>query len=331
MALRIQTSTSLQLINRGVSRAQSDLRVSLRRLATGLRINGASDDAAGLAISERLNARVRGALMTIQNLNMGASAVQVIEGALDQSERALMRMRELSVAAASETLNAQDRDALNAEFKLLSAHLDAIAEQTHYNGIRLLDGQHQQLKLQVGGERGDTFQVKLAHVSACELGRQARYTTQRRGVFAGPAETGDLKLNGVAIRGTEPTDDDISYSFSSGSSIAKAAAINDATQFTGVRAIVEHNSFTGFEPIRAVDHSPQRFFKPSSPDTPVSAASSASAATHLQRDASGLKRSAVFSALLFVVTIVTTCSCLVGPRRRSAPRGPSPSPVVVAA
>ena len=261
MPLSINTPRSLNRIARGVGGTQSQLRVSLQRLASGLRINESRDDAAGLAISERLSSRLRGALSSIQNMNAGASLLQVVDGALNESQHALMRMRELSVMAASETLNDDDRRALNVEFKLLNAQLAMIAEQTNYNGIKVLDGSHQSLELQVGAQADDLFRLNLAHVAPNELGRQARYTTQRRGVFVSDTSTGDLIINGVAVRETVDSDDLISYSHSSGSALAKAAAVNAVTEFTGVRAIVGHNVIRGFEPVRKVSLDPQHFFK----------------------------------------------------------------------
>jgi flagellin-like hook-associated protein FlgL len=261
MPLYINTTRSFHQIARGVDEAQSKLRVSLRRLSSGLRINQSRDDAAGLAISERLSSRLRGALSSIQNMNAGASLLQVVDGALNESQHAILRMRELSVMAANETLTDIDRRALNVEFKLLNAQLDMIAEQTNYNGIHLLDGAHQSLELHIGSQADDAFRLKLAHVTANELGRQARYTTQRRGVFVSDTSTGDLKINGVAVRETVDSDDLLSYSHSYGSSIAKAAAVNAVTEFTGVRALIGHNVIRGFEPIRKVDLDPQHFFK----------------------------------------------------------------------
>lgn len=260
MTLRIYSSRPDFLVAAGISRSQTQLEVSLRRISSGLRINQSRDDVAGLAISERFTAQLRGALASIQNMNSGISLLQVVEGAMNESALALQRMRELSVAAASETLNDQDREALNIEFQLLSHHLDAIAEQTNYNGVKLLSGSHQSLELQVGSNSSDRFKINLARLDAVELGRQARYRTERRGVFISDMETGDLKINGVAIRASVAADDTISYSFGRGSSIAKAAAINAVTEFTGVRAIVGHNVIRAFEPIREISLDSLNYF-----------------------------------------------------------------------
>ena len=261
MVLRIHSSLAFTQVKRGVDRSQSRLQVSLERISTGLRMNHSKDDVAGLAISERLSARMRGALASIQNLNAGISLFQVVDGALNESTQAVLRMRELAVAAASETLSDRERAAMDVEFQLLSAQLDSIAEETNFNGIKLLGGDHQELALHIGGNANDSFRVKLDCVTATELGRQARYTTERRGVFISDVSTEDLKINGVTIRASVDQDDLISYSFSRGSSIAKAEAINAATPFTGVRAIVGHNVIRGFEPVRAVNLDPQNFFK----------------------------------------------------------------------
>lgn len=261
MPLRISSPKSFAQIRRSAEQAQHSMQVSLQRLSSGLRINQSADDAAGLAISERLSAQVRGALSSIQNMNLGTSLLQVAEGALNETQNALLRMRELSVFSATETLTELEREALNIEFKLLTAQIDLIAEQTQFNGIKLLSGTHRALELQVGYARDDLFRIELAKANATELGRQARYTTQRRGVFISDLQTGDININGVDIRGTVEADDILSYSFASGSAISKAKAINHSTQFTGVRAIVGHNVIRGFEPIRKISLDPQSFFK----------------------------------------------------------------------
>lgn len=261
MPFSIMSPRSFVQIARGVDQSQSTMKVSLERLSSGLRINRSADDAAGLAISERLSSKIRGALASVQNMNMGTSLLQVIDGALNESQAALMRMRELSVISANETLTENEREALNTEFQLLSAQLDMISEQTNFNGIKLLDGKYRNLELQIGSGAEDVFRVGLCKATASELGRQARYTTQRRGVFISDIATGDMKINGVNIRATGESDDELSYSFGSGSAIAKAKAINHSTQFTGVRAIVGHNVISGFEPIREIELDPQSFFK----------------------------------------------------------------------
>ena len=261
MSFRISSPKSFSQIARGLNQSQSTMQVSLRRLASGLRVNQSADDAAGLAISERLTSKIRAALSTIQNMNLGTSLLQVAEGALNETQSSLMRMRELSLIAANETLTDLERRALDTEFQLLTSQINSIAEQTQFNGIKLLDGQHRAIELQVGSSAEDVFRVNLAKATANELGRQARYTTQRRGVFVSDLATGDVKINGINIRATGEGDDELSYSYSSGSSIAKAKAINHSTEFTGVRAIVGHNVIRAFEPIRDITLGPDRFFK----------------------------------------------------------------------
>lgn len=261
MSFRIASPRSFLQLAKGMDQAQSTMQVSLERLASGLRINHSADDAAGLAISERLSSRIRGALSSIQNMNLGTSLLQVADGALNETQTSLMRMRELSVTAASETLTDLERKALNVEFQLLTSHIDVIAEQTNFNGIKLLSGNHRSLELHVGSSADDFFRIDLTKATANELGRQSRYATQRRGVFISDMETGDLKINGVNIRGTEEVDDDLSYSYASGSAISKAKAINHATPFTNVRAIVGQTVIRAFEPIRPIELGPQKFFK----------------------------------------------------------------------
>lgn len=261
MSLSVQSNPLERAARQSARRVDDALSLTLRRIASGVRVQQSGDDAAGLSISERLNAQVLGANQSLQNISHGASLVQVIDGALAETQAALQRMRELSVQAASETLSRADRDALSEELQALVRHVDAIATQTQFNGKAVISGEFDAVTLHIGGEASGAYQLRLANATSEALGRQARYTSQRRGAFVGDLATGDVTINGVAIRGTGESDDLTSYSYASGSAIAKARAINDSARFTGVRAIVEATRVESFEPLRAVELTPQAFFK----------------------------------------------------------------------
>jgi len=211
---------------------------SFERLSSGLRINSARDDAAGLAISNRMTAQIRGLDQAVRNSNDGISLAQTAEGALQETTNILQRIRELSVQAASDHNNLSDRQSLQEEVSQLIAEVDRISENTSFNGLKLLNGDVIALQLQVGANVGETLDVGIGKMDAEELARQMRRISAG-GVdttFAIDA-TNSLQISGVDIRESVATDDNLSTSNKAGSAISKAAAINDAFEFTGVRAI----------------------------------------------------------------------------------------------
>jgi flagellin len=142
---------------RNLNRSQSDLAISLQRLSSGLRINSAKDDAAGLAIAERMTTQVRGLDQARRNANDGISLSQVAEGALQSSADILQRMRELAIQSANATNSASDRLALNAEVQQLSQELQRISTNTEFNGQRLLDGSFTSASFQIGANANQTI------------------------------------------------------------------------------------------------------------------------------------------------------------------------------
>jgi flagellin len=153
----IATNVPSLTARRNLDRSNSVLGLALQRLSSGLRINGAQDDAAGLAISERFAARIRGLDQARRNANDGVSLAQTAEGALQSSADILQRIRELSVQAANATNSATDRQALNAEVQQLSQELQRIAASTEFNGRKLLDGSFSAAGFQVGANANQTI------------------------------------------------------------------------------------------------------------------------------------------------------------------------------
>ena len=133
------------------------LATAMERLSTGLRINSAKDDAAGLAISERMNAQVRGFGMAIKNANDGLSMSQTADGAYGEVASMLQRMRELAVQASNGTMGPLDRTSIQLEIDELKAEIENVATKTHFNNIPLLDGTATGVVLQVGANEGDTI------------------------------------------------------------------------------------------------------------------------------------------------------------------------------
>lgn len=164
MGLRINTNISSLNAQRNLGSVTERLGTSFRRLSTGLRITQASDDAAGLAISERLRSQIRSLDQAKRNANDGVSLVQTAEGALGETSNILSRMRELAVQANNGTVSTKDKTTLNEEFTALVDEVNRIARSTEFNGINLLDGSASNLSLQVGfGVTGgvDTVGVSL--------------------------------------------------------------------------------------------------------------------------------------------------------------------------
>jgi flagellin len=232
--------------------AQNSLRVSglnqstaMERLSTGIRINSAKDDAAGLAISTRMTANIRGISAAIRNANDGISLTQTAEGSLTSIGDNLQRIRELAVQSANSGNNPSDRAALNSEASQLIAEIDRIANNSTFNGIKLLDGSYKDQSLQVGAgnEQNDRISISIGDARTERLG--AATTAQAVGV---PITKGDQIENGqVTINGTNvgaTFSDGVSIYQSEGSAISKANAINAISNKTGVIASTRATTYT---------------------------------------------------------------------------------------
>ena len=138
--MRINHNISAMITQSALGNADNSMGKSLEKLSTGLRVNRASDDAAGLAVSERLRAQVRGLGRAKMNAQDGIALLQIAEGALNEMDSILQRQRELAVQAASDTLTSADRSYLNVEYGQLNQEIDRIASSTQYNGMNLLNG-----------------------------------------------------------------------------------------------------------------------------------------------------------------------------------------------
>lgn len=162
MALSINTNVSSLNAQRNLSKSQETLNTSLQRLSTGLRINSAKDDAAGLAISTRFTTQINGLNQAVRNANDGISLAQTGEAALDEMTNNLQRIRELSVQSANATNSASDRAALDAEVQQRLAEIDRIGSQTSFNGRKILDGSFGSATFQVGSNVGETISLDLS-------------------------------------------------------------------------------------------------------------------------------------------------------------------------
>jgi flagellin len=246
----------MTILNTNISAvaAQNSLRTTglnqtraMERLSSGIRINSAKDDAAGLAISTRMTANIRGLAAAIRNANDGISLTQTAEGSLASIGDNLQRIRELAVQSANSTNNATDRAALHAEASQLVSEIDRIAANATFNGIKLLDGSYQDQNLQVGSgnEANDRISISIASAKSSSLGvgGGSSYSTVVNGGTAATAvgstalASGALALNGYVV-GAASTDG-VSSTGSDSSGIAVAAAINAVSGQSGVTASVQ--------------------------------------------------------------------------------------------
>jgi len=150
MGMQINTNVSALNAYRNLSSTQNDLSKSLEKLSSGLRINRAADDAAGLAISEGLRSQVNGLNVAARNAQDGISVIQTAEGALTEVHAILQRVRDLAVQAGNDSNNTKSRDAIKTEIDALAEELTRVAESTNFNGIKLLNGDNPTLTFQVG-------------------------------------------------------------------------------------------------------------------------------------------------------------------------------------
>jgi len=228
MGLSISTNVMSLNAQRNLGASQSELAKSMQRLSSGLRINSAKDDAAGLAISDRMTSQIRGLNQAVRNSNDGISLAQTAEGALQESTNILQRMRELAVQSANDTNTSSDRSSLQAEAAQLTSELDRIANTTQFNGQRVLDGSFSSGVFQVGANAGETITFGISSAKASSIGGIADAT----GTEVSSAAATDITLTVGSGTATTITS---SASFTGSltgqdatSAYAKAAAINDA-------------------------------------------------------------------------------------------------------
>lgn len=246
MASVVNTNMGSLNAQRNLTMSQNSLSVSLQRLSSGLRINSAKDDAAGLAISDRMSTQIRGLNQATRNANDGISLAQTAEGALNSVSDSLQRIRELAVQSANSSNSSTDRIALNNEASQLIAEIQRVATTTSFNGVNLLDGSFTAKNFQVGANAGQTITIDSianAQTTALGVGVNAGFSTAQTGAKLNGygMASGNLALNGKNVGAT--TTDGVSAFDGKGSAIAVAAAINAAN--TGVTATAQANSLTG--------------------------------------------------------------------------------------
>ncbi|WP_180124698.1 flagellin [Rhodoferax sp. BLA1] len=200
MASTINTNVASLTAQRNLGTSQGSLNTSIQRLSSGLRINSAKDDAAGLAISERFTSQIRGLNQAARNANDGISLAQVTEGAMKSAGDILQRVRELAVQSANASNSASDRQALQAEVGQLVAELDRISQTTEFNGAKLLDGSFGTQQFQVGANANQTITASTANLRTNVYGNNQVSGTNAAGATAttGATPAAAYGTNGVA-------------------------------------------------------------------------------------------------------------------------------------
>jgi flagellin len=243
MALTVNTNVASLTSQRNLSGSQEALKTSLERLSTGLRINSAKDDAAGLAISERFTAQIRGLDQGVRNANDGISLAQTAEGALGEVTNNLQRIRELAVQASNATNTTTDRAALQNEVSALIAEIDRVASQTAFNGTKLLNGGFNGAVFQIGANAGDAITIdSIANSTTGNLGNESYgyYATADFDATGYLTAASYSAVGGLVI---SYNTGEVSLSVDAASSDAQRAgqvveAINNQTGTTGVFAYI---------------------------------------------------------------------------------------------
>lgn len=213
----INTNTISLNAQRNLATNSASLSTSIQRLSSGLRINSAKDDAAGLAISERFTTQIRGMNQAARNANDGISLAQTAEGALGEIGNNLQRIRELAVQSRNATNSSSDREALNAEVTQLKSEIQRVADQTSFNDKKLLDGTFTAQAFQVGANQGQTIEISsIANANIAQLGSWTSVDTPNASAASGAftaatladTEGFNFTVDGVEILDVTATADD---------------------------------------------------------------------------------------------------------------------------
>lgn len=240
MASTINSNINSLNAQRNLTNSQTSLATSMQRLSSGLRINSAKDDAAGLGISERFTAQIRGVNQAARNANDGVSMAQTAEGALGSAGTILQRVRELAVQSANASNSATDRKALQAETGQLLAELDRIAIATQFNGQSILDGSLSSATFQVGANANQTITATTGNFRTNVYGGNLRAGAQTAAGSTAPAVGGTVVVNGLQSKTVT-----IGASDSAKTAAAAFNAVADSTGVTAQARTLTELKFTG--------------------------------------------------------------------------------------
>jgi len=248
MSTAINTNISALAAQSSLRKTGINQSTAMERLSTGVRINNAKDDAAGLAITTRMTANIRGMAAAIRNSNDGISLTQTAEGSLSAIQDNLQRIRELAVQSANSGNTTSDRASMNLEAQQLISEIDRVAINSTFNGSKLLDGSfaNQSFQVGAGSDSTDRISISISNAKAGALGTVGGTTTTKTtsavSVTNGALSAGDLIIQDNAIGAS--VSDGISFANSSSSAIAKANAINASSGSTGVTATALNTTAT---------------------------------------------------------------------------------------
>jgi flagellin len=238
MALVINTNIMSLNAQRNVTNTNNDLATSLQRLSTGLRINSAKDDAAGLGIVDRMTSQIRGMNQAMRNANDAISLSQTAEGAMQESSNILQRMRELSVQSANDSNSTADRGNIQKEITQLQSELNRIASTTTFNGNNILDGTFSGAKFHVGSNANETISVTIGNLSANSMGAYQSTSLANVGTITAASDFTATDLNNVAAATMTVTglaSSDVTYA-ANASAAEIAQGIENVKADTGVSA-----------------------------------------------------------------------------------------------
>lgn len=249
MALTVNSNIPSLNAQRNLARSTIGLNKALERLSSGLRINRAGDDAAGLAISESLRSQIRGQNQAVRNASDGLSLIGTTESAIGAYTDLLQRLRELAVQSANDTNSAINRQALDAEAIQIVQEMTRIASTVEFNGTKLLDGTFTSKQLQVGANVNETMTINTGDLRTSIIGAVAQATgVSVTGAISNP---GELIIEAVDVPNT--TADGISTADDDSSAIAISRAINSISDQTGVTSTVEAATVTGIAAVSTVN------------------------------------------------------------------------------
>ena len=243
----INTNIASLNAQRNLSTSQTALATSLQRLSSGLRINSAKDDAAGLAISSRISSQINGNNQAVRNANDGISLAQTAEGDLAQIGTNLQRMRDLAVQAANATNSASDRAALNAEVSALASEIDRVAQNSSFNGVKLLDGSFTAQNFQIGAGATNADQISINAIASARISSLGSAGTTSTASVTGTAITSALTAGALTLNGQQvgASTAGTGGGLSDASATQVAVAINAVSAASGVTATANANTVTG--------------------------------------------------------------------------------------
>ena len=230
MALSVNTNVTSQTVQKNLNKAGDSLSTSMTRLSSGLKINSAKDDAAGMQIANRLTSQVKGMTVAIANANNGTSIAQTAEGAMQESTNILQRLRELALQSANGDKSDADRSALQQEFTAKTGELTRIAQTTTFGGRNLLDGSFQNQAFQVGSDANQTISFGMTDISATGL----------KGSYS------EATTSGAALAGLSATTTGSSLVSPAGASVTGGAAVTDTALLAGTEKLTINNVTISF-------------------------------------------------------------------------------------